>query len=393
MEMFNLQEFSLDDYEENQKIVIYGAGIYGELCLRGLESWGIEVYAFADRRTDLTEYYGIKVINPEEICKINNVVVLLASVNYLKQIINFLREQKIENYYGISLILKAKIDDACLSDYAKGARKDPEEYQSKINDIQNKMLSIKNIDLVVTQYCNLKCKDCGSLIPCYKHPQHFSSEQVILAFDKFLNYVDYIKELRVLGGETFLYPELTEITDYYSQNPKIKRVIIYTNGVMNPSENIMKQFQDKSVLIRISNYGELSKNINKVVEMCKLYGIEYEILDSMIWRDMGGVGRRNYSKEQAINIFEKCENAKCPSFCNGKLYICPRAAHGEQLGFYKNADDEVIDFAESKLNDDKLKEKLEEFLYGRNHFEACYYCNGNNRWENPIPAAVQITKE
>lgn len=36
--------------------------------------------------------------------------------------------------------------------------------------------------------------------------------------------------------------------------------------------------------------------------------------------------------------------AKCLSFYRGCLYLCPRAAHGERLEFFKNPDTEFVDF-------------------------------------------------
>lgn len=391
--MAELQEFIIENYDKNQKIIIYGAGVYGELCLRALQVYGIEVYAFADRRTDLLEYLGVKVIRPRDIKNISNAIVLITSINYIKQIVLYLKEEEIENYYKISKLLRTEIDKEDLSDYAKRTREDPLEYARKIDDYEKEELTINNIDLVITQFCNLKCKDCGSLIPYYQKPCHFEYEKIVLYFDRFLQSVEYIKELRLLGGETFLYPDLVRLVDYYCNNSKIGKVVIYSNGVMKPADSIIEKLFNEKVLIRISNYGKLSKSITEIVDVCKSLNIKYEILDSMIWRDMGGVERRDYSKEQCINVYEKCENAKCPSFCKGKLYICPRAAHGEVLGFYENGIDEYIDFTVDGVNYNDYKWKIEELLFGRNLFGACFYCNGNNKWENAIPAAIQIDRE
>ena len=391
--MSTIRDFSVEKHSNNQKIIIYGAAVYGELCLRGLEVCGLEVYAFADRRTDLSEYLGIKVIKPEDIKGVDNAVVLIASVNYIKQIVDFFKEEEINNFYHISSILKMQVDDARLSYQAKDVRKNCCEYDEKIADYEKSDFSINNIDLVLTQVCNLKCKDCGSLIPLYKRPCHFEMEQITRYFDRFLQAVDSVKELRLLGGETFLYPNLVELVKYYLENEKIKKIVIYTNGVIESTEQVMQQHIDKKIVIRISNYRTLSKNIEKVATNCKALNIECETLDSLIWRDMGGLERRDYSFEQCCNVYERCDNAKCPSFCKGKLYICPRAAHGQELGLFENGKDDYIDFTLDDINYSSYKEKVESLLYKRNHFEACYYCNGNNRWENPIPAAIQVKKD
>ncbi|SKB95007.1 4Fe-4S single cluster domain-containing protein [Lachnospiraceae bacterium] len=386
-----LNDFVVDKFNRMTPVVIYGAGVYGELCLRCLESVNIIPYAFADRRSDMTHYMGIKVIAPEQIKNVKNAVVLLASVTYLKVIIDFLKHEGVDNYFIISSLLKLSINEDKLSDYTKGVRKLDREYEKAVEDIVNRKLRISNIDLVVTQYCNLRCRDCGSLMPYYKTPHHFEAAYIVNSFDRLMFHINELDELRILGGETFLYPNLTDIVSHYSTNTKIKKIYIYTNAVMLPEEDVLRGIRSDKTCLRISDYGELSRNKTALINSCEKNGILYEILNENEWRDMGGVEKRSYTVTQLKNVFNKCENAKCPSFCNGRLYICPRAAHLEKIGIFQNKEFEVMDFSSEKKAARYTKKDIEDFLYGREYFEACYYCNGNNRWENLIPPAIQKT--
>ncbi len=383
-------EFDVKKYKSNRKIIIYGAGVYGEICLRCLQKNGIEPYAFADRRSDLEEYLGVKVISIDEIEKYKEDIFLLATISYMKAALDLLRKEGIKKYFSIANLLECDIDLSILSEYAKGSRKKKNEYKQALQGLAENKLIINNIDLVVTQYCNLRCKDCGSLMPYYKKPNHFDYNSIIWSFDRFLDKVDYVNELRILGGETFLYPNLPEIVNHYASDKRIEKIYIYTNGVMPFKDEDLKRICTKKTYIRLSDYGVLSKNKDTLINLCRKYEIAYEVLDSGEWRDMGGIEKRDYSKEKLEEVFKKCENAKCPSFCDGKLYICPRAAHMEKLGFFCNDASEVIDFT-GDVNDIS-KADIEDFLYARSSFEACYYCNGNNRWENAIPAAIQKEK-
>ncbi len=379
-------EFDVKKYKDDRKIIIYGAGVYGEICLRCLQKNGIEPYAFADRRSDIDEYLGVKVISLDKIKEYKDEIFLLATISYMKVVLDLLRKEGVDKCFSISDLLECDLDNTLLSEYAKGARKKGREYSQALQSLAENKLIISNIDLVVTQFCNLRCKDCGSLMPYYEKPNHFDSDLIIQCFDRFLDRVDSIIELRVLGGETFLYPDLSKIVNYYASDDRIEKIYIYTNGVMPFDCKMLEGVRTEKTCIRISDYGELSKNKYALIDLCRENGIAYEVLDSRFWRDMGGINRRKYSRSTLEAVFEKCENAKCPSFCEGRLYICPRAAHLEKLGFFSNNKTEVLDFTR---DNDIAKADIEDFLFGRTSFEACYYCNGNNRWENTIPAAIQ----
>lgn len=387
-----MRDYVVENHKPEEQIVIYGAGVYGELCLRALEQAGICVYAFADRRTDLDEYFGKKVIRPEEIKTIENVSVLIASKEYIKQIVDFLKAEKVNNYYCITSLLETEWDENKLSFFAKRERQNIYQYGERLAHFEKPFFCINNVDLVLSEVCNLKCRDCGSLIPYYKRPCHFEMDKIIFYFDRFLQAVDSLTELRLLGGETFLYPELVQLVEYYTNHEKVEQIVIYTNAVIRPKQEVMSQLPKDKLLIRISNYGELSKNVESMVADCKEYKIDYEVSEAMIWRDMGGVGRRNYTEDQCREIYEKCDNARCPSFHKGKLYVCPRAGHGEELGLFKNGPDEYLDFTMDGIDYREHASRIEDLLYNRKLFEACYYCNGCNRWAKGIPAAIQVQR-
>lgn len=54
-----------------------------------------------------------------------------------------------------------------------------------------------------------------------------------------------------------------------------------------------------------------------------------------------------------------CKMAKCHTFYQGRLYRCPRGAHGEQQGVFMHKDNEVVDFniIEDKIEKQKSLEK------------------------------------
>ena len=75
-------------------------------------------------------------------------------------------------------------------------------------------LKVDSIDLMLTEKCSLKCKDCSNLMQFYAKPVDEDFEIVIKSIDKFLNTVDYVREIRLLGGEPLMYKRVDEVVKY-----------------------------------------------------------------------------------------------------------------------------------------------------------------------------------
>ena len=373
-------------------VVIYGAGIYGKAVYKVLAYYHVTVSSFADRNSDiLTSFMNIRVINPKDISKINDRIVLIASFNHIDEMILNLERIHVTEYYSILNIIKEMPNVTGMDEYELEISKNSIKYESKVEAINEDKLIVSNIDLVITEKCNLSCQGCGSLIPYYNNPQNISSQQIESTFDRFMDAIDELLELRLLGGETFLYPELSELIDYYSVNPKIKKIVLFTNSTVVPDTSVMHHLQNEKVEVHMSDYGSTSNKIDINKKKFDENHVNYYIHSYSDWRDMGDLKKRDYSDEMLQGIFRGCDNKNCPSFYRGKMYICPRAAHGERLGFFVNNNNETIDFnVEGKTLDDIRKEIRK--LSKKEIFTACRFCSGNNIYSDPIHAAIQIDR-
>ena len=203
--------------------------------------------------------------------------------------------------------------------------------------------------------------------------------------------IDKLLEVRILGGETFLYPKIEGLIEYLHNNNKIEKIVLFTNSTIIPNEKIIKSLQKSKIEVHMSNYGEISTKKDYVQKLFDSRKISYYVHDYLQWRDMGDVKIRGYSETKKIRIYRSCDNKNCPTFYRGKLYVCPRAAHGEQLGFFTNKAEEIIDFNNINQSVSEYKEKIKKWQ-ARELFEACNYCNGNNIYNKTIPAAIQIIR-
>ena len=81
--------------------------------------------------------------------------------------------------------------------------------------------------MVLTEKCSLKCDGCSNLMQYYAKPIDEDFEQCIKSIDKFLNTVDYVFEIRVLGGEPFMYKRIYEVIEHlykYDNYGKIQSI-------------------------------------------------------------------------------------------------------------------------------------------------------------------------
>ena len=148
----DIRAYQKSDYTQGQNIVIYGAGIYGEIAFQCLRTWGIRAFCFADRNENLKEKYGLPVIKPTEIKNIDNSAILLASVNYLKDMVEFLLSQGVTNFYNITELLETEIETENMSEYQQDIMKNKGGYRFALDNVFSNKFTIRNIDLVITEY-------------------------------------------------------------------------------------------------------------------------------------------------------------------------------------------------------------------------------------------------
>lgn len=380
-------QFTPDCVTEKQKIIIYGASVYGELALRGLEVLGLRPFCFADRARIGQEYLGYQVVSPEELKKYTEDCILIASADFYYEMLNFLESIDCQNIYDISYLLEQDININKLSNRAK------EMYDAKENYIkaaQGTDLTIIHLGFCVSERCSLKCRDCSFLMQYYEHPQNIDLEYYKPALDKFLEAVDYISEFRIYGGEPFMNPDMYKILEWYRDCKKINTLSIYTNGTIIPSNHILECMKNKKVKVHISDYEHNMDKVSKLIAVLEREDITYFVRKYDMWQQAGDLCYRNHSAQKAEEIYSKCFATNCYSFLKGKFYVCPRAAHAVNLGAMPDVKYDRVDFTDDNLSISELQEQLYNLMYRRKSIEACQYCDGLDNHIDGVKPAVQI---
>ena len=384
-----INSFNKSIVKKNQKIVIYGSGVYGEIALRTVETLGLNVEAFVDRASGGKTYLGKQVIYPEQLVDYENDIIIIASLNYFYDMVANLQEMGMANYYDMIELLSVDVKEGLLSEYALDEKGNPEKY---INVVRGGMegVIVGHCEVVVTERCSLRCKDCANLMQYYMQPENLDVDEIINTFDRFLSVVDTLLELRILGGEPFVCQELDKILERYVKEDKIKKITIYTNSTIVPSDKILNSMKNSKVSVHMSDYGVNSRKIVSLENALIDNSIRYYIHRYEKWHDLGDLSNRNYSSEVMKQVYQTCVMGKCYTFYRGKLYLCPRAAHGERLGYFENDSEEYIDFSDGKISKDVLRERVVNLINNIEAINACNYCNGSNTRSKEVVAAVQM---
>jgi len=391
--------FDEDIWLQQKKFVIFGAGTYGKKLVNLYERYNI-FFAFIDNdiKKQKTEYLNIPIISFKEYLNryYNKYKIILACSIENKEII--------ENQMTTAN-LEPKVDFIYIDEFLDRFKYNFPYYSFKYFN-QNYM-NVAQISL--TERCTLKCKKCAH--GCYNVPNNAKDmdlSEVKKSADSFFAHIDYIEYFHLIGGEPFLYSDLSEAIIYIGENyrKQIKNFCITTNGTILPKDDILKNIKKYIMKIMISNYSHtlpyLKSKYEKLLQKLNEYEIDYMFNEAeLIWTDYGfdyvdrGFFKEGISeekrKENLQQVLTACKTP-CREIRGNKLYYCIQARTcRENMGFSVGQDD-YLDL--SKLDKSQKSKKIlmdfEMGIFPKGYLDMCNYCNGGERYKFPIPAAEQM---
>lgn len=391
-----LLPFRVKDHTKGRPVIIYGTSITAKFIYYSLKKLGIEPTCFADKNGGST-YMGYPVLSISQLfekSRKENPIILLGVTRSLKEVILQLEQIGIKEYYDACELLERAKD---IKEELKEERYPIEElyyaYLFYRNDVNNpNKLNLFSLDIVVSEKCSLRCKQCSNLMQYYKNPHNIDLERERWSLERFLEKVDCIGELRIIGGEPFMNPDFYKIIDWYAENPKIMRIGIYTNATIFPDITKLECLKKEHIVLHLSDYGNLSLKLQDWIVFCEENTITYYVNKMEKWHDCGKLQKRNYTYDQCKEIYHTCECNNLFTFLHGKLYHCPYAANAINLGALKIEEAEKDYLSFDKFGIEYTKEEIQQFLFCRETLSSCNYCSGRNYKNGSVPPYEQ-TKE
>ena len=390
MNNINIRSFNDIDFE-NSSVIIYGATIGGKVVCQLLQQEGVDVIAFCDRSNKTREWNGLPLIHPNDLINYPNTIIINALTRSFMSAINTLNKINISNtVIEVSHLLDNKtIQDVSVLDSEKV---DAINFFQKYKLYARKQFDtviLPTLEVFITEKCTLRCESCTHLIPNYVSPQQHDFLAIKEALTTLFTGVSKVKELVILGGEPFLHTELVKLLEWCFECKKIDSITILTNGTIVPSIEVLKKVEETHTHIRVSDYGELSKQANKLRHYCEEMGIPiYFNYDD--WVDLGKGELHNYHEYEQREVFENCPFSEGYSLFKGALYRCAHSAHMYNLGMIPRDKKDYLNLIGEKWNRNELDNKIKEFLSIK-YLNACRYCNGVNL-ENKVERAKQCIK-
>lgn len=351
-----------DDWQGQSAFVCYGFGRSSRCEIDYLID-EFDIKYIIDNALPQSKYRGIKIVTWQDYfqLKLTYKIIVLAMSRAETSIKNTLRKSGLK-------------DDADFCDVIRFITEFNYRFRRKI--VLNKMTSI------VTTCCNLKCKNCVHLIPYLKKNEHIPLEDlendVSLLFEK----VDKIVCFQVVGGETLIYPKLSEYIDWLGKNyvntGKISLIRIISNGTVIPSTELLDLSQRYPILYEISDYRDqvaIGKRIDEVIRLLDEQGVKHYDNKIMDWLDVGypyELVNMGDTAEKLSQHMATCHN-HCQVLLHDKYYYCVVAGMAMEGNLLQDEMNEYVSVSAS-TGEELLRYHLGELPYG--YLKMCKYCRG-----------------
>ena len=390
---------NLQKVKAYNNVIVFGTGNLGNIVIAALKKEGINVLFLTDNNRSKwnTEIHGYKVVPPKELKKTNNETpIILASDLTFPYMHRQLKEMGLTNVFDADFLLEKldlEIDDLHKMGVYWSKVKIKQKIDLYLYDInsqknKNSELNVRCVDLVLTEKCSLKCAGCSNLMQYYAKPVDEDFDQCIKSIDTFMNTIDYVYEIRVLGGEPLMYKRIDEVIKHLYKYENYGKLQINTNGTICPKPEKMEVFKNDKVFFDISDYGEKSRNLDKLVSELKRLGIRYNAARSLEWQDCGRIVETNRKEEHNKEVFGNCCENQGLTILHGKLYLCPFQANATNLKAIPYFTKEIIEL--ENHNRDELRDLIHDLYFKTEYLEACKSCNGRDHNVAKIEAAVQM---
>ena len=231
--------------------------------------------------------------------------------------------------------------------------------KKKISYFENKNLEeliITSIDVVVTERCTMKCKDCSNLMPYFKKPINITTENIKKSLNNLSKKVLFINELRIIGGEPFMNKDIYNIIDICLKIKNFGKIIIYTNATLVPKNEVIDLLKNENIILEITNYKALSRKFFELTNILDLNGINYKVRElPETWDDSAIIKDFGRNEQDLQEIFQKCCSKFLTTLMHGKLYRCPFSASLDAINSVDFSKNDYLDLTDdNNLSEEKL---------------------------------------
>ncbi|THF65691.1 radical SAM protein [Pseudothauera nasutitermitis] len=376
-------------------IVLSGAGIVGEQLIGLCRDLGIPIAGVCDGSVRVigTDFFGHTVIPTAEVARHFPDPLVLISVAAIRDVVDLLAAQGIDDWVAAGPLLEGidlaqedtEIDfvkfsiESCITIHR--AFLDPAQ------------LFLRSVDLIITERCSLKCKDCSNLMQYYEQPRNMTVEEILHSIQTLCALADEIMEVRIIGGDAFMHKQWPEVVGQLVGEAKIKRIAIYTNGAIVPKDEQAALLQHPKVLLVVTDYGQLSRNMGPLRAWLAQHDVAHRILTVDSWLDCASIEKHNRPRADNVAVYQECCAKNMLTLSSGKLFRCPFAANADRLEAVPDLPGDYVNILDADLSSrDEMRRRIGHYTTDLEFLEICDYCAGRPLAGKEVPPAVQTSK-
>ena len=404
------------DYIRQFKYVILrGAAAQGSALGKCLIKENINITVYWDMRADeLMSVNGIAVELPfASEYEREETIIIHAIPNHviMSRLMKEMRNQGYNNIIRGDILYSAAICEYGLGDElsAKRCWQNGGECRSVVcqkanNIIKNYVKKDKGgerIDLtyccfIINSICNLSCRDCVQYMPNYPASARGNVPFEIISrdIDRFFEMVDSVGTISVMGGETFMHPDISKIACKFAEKDNFGFVSFPTNGLYPIKPEQLEGIKDPRIIIAFGYYlhraTEEQKEIYfRNVELVKQYKIAYtESIVLPSWIETCKLNKRDVDEEYMTRLKQGCNlPARNLQVKNGKVHICDKGVAIYNMGIADYSTD-YLDLTQNITNR-QLRDEFRKF----NERPFYYSCGHCEIVAASVESAVQGIKE
>lgn len=351
-----------------KKIVIYGAGEWGEILYHKLAFEDcVKCFIDNDIKKQESGYMGKCVVGIVDYLtqdKKDAIVVVAASRENRPIIMQQMRRCGYidgENLFDVEAFIEFYLSIYAFYSWNK--------------------LYFHSVGTAVTTQCNLRCKGCLCFVPFNQNRKHYDVKGFKESVDDLFKVVDFLDIFQLSGGEVFLYPDQVELLNYIGgkYRGKINHLYTTTNGTIIPSDELCICLNNNNVEVILDDYTDTVpqcvSTIEKIVEKFKRYGVSYKRNKVETWIDLAPneTDNSDFDEKKLACLYSACAVPWVDLF-ESKLFSCDYTQYASRAGIVGTSDNDYFDL-KKVVN----RKELLEFRMGyteKGYVELCKRCSG-----------------
>jgi organic radical activating enzyme len=304
------------DILSDGKIVLYGADEYGAFVQTKLKSIGMKTWYFCDMDSakDGSCYTDdILVISSDKLRELDekeriSIIITSRASHIIMQTMSVIANLKLKT-------------DRIFTIYKF------EDFISIIPLNNGLKPILENLEINITDECNLKCKGCTHFSNLFSEESHYNLGEFKRDLTEISNNC-YVFRLHLLGGEPLLCDNLYEYVDFVRSVFPRAYISVVTNGLLffNHSDKLYRSMRKNNVSFWISPYKPTLKIKDEIIRFLSLKEVDFNFEtsfrnDEIISKFMKTLSSNlNSNPNKSLLV---CGSRNCNFLRNGKLYKCP----------------------------------------------------------------------